>query len=69
MFKIVMLSLIGIMALAWIGYGIWAYRERQAEKTRPKPKTEHLKKVDKSFSEYTKKLSSFERKKYDRDKL
>ena len=36
-----------IVALGWIGYGIWWYRIQQEEKKEPGKKTEHLEKVKK----------------------
>ena len=61
MFKIVMISAMVILALAWIAYGIWRIRERIEEKKQPKPTTKHLDQVKKSFDEYTKKLEDFKK--------
>jgi len=67
MFKIVMIAAVIIMAIAWIAYGVWRYRTYLSEKGKPKPTTEHLEKVRKSFEEYTKKLKNFKRKPYKRE--
>ena len=69
----VILILLGLMALAWIGYGIWRWREIQAEKNQPKVKqteqSEHLKKVKGSFDDYIKKMEKFEKKTYTKEEL
>jgi hypothetical protein len=57
-----------IVALGWIGYGIWWYRIQQEEKKEPGKKTEHLEKVKKSFEEYTKKMAEYKLKPYERKK-
>ncbi len=73
MFKIVMIIAIILLAMGWIAYGIWRYRENYIEKNRPKsrakPTTEHLEKVKESFDEYTKKLEGFKKKTYKREDL
>ena len=46
MFKVIMITVIVILAIAWIVYGIWRYRTNLAEKDKPKPTTE------KSFTKY-----------------
>lgn len=66
MFKVIMITVIVMLAIAWIVYGIWRYRTNLAEKDKPKPTTEHLEKTRKSFEEYTKKLENYERKPYER---
>jgi len=65
MFWKVMIALIAILAIAWIIYGIWNYRENIKEKNRPRKKTEHLEQVRKSFEDYTKKMENFQKKIYD----
>jgi hypothetical protein len=55
-----------IVALGWIGYGIWWYKIQQEEKKEPGRKTEHLEKVKKSFEEYTKKIAEYKLKPYER---
>lgn len=55
-----------IVALGWIGYGIWWYRIQQEEKKEPEKKTEHLDKVKKSFEEYTKKMAEYQLKPYEK---
>jgi uncharacterized protein YxeA len=55
-----------IVALGWIGYGIWWYRIQQEEKKEPEKKTEHLDKVKKSFEEYTKKMAEYKLKPYEK---
>ncbi len=67
MFKIVIITAIVILAMAWIAYGIWRYRENLREKRGEKPTTEHLDGVKKSFEEYAKKLKDYKRKPYKRE--
>jgi flagellar basal body-associated protein FliL len=55
-----------IVALGWVAYGIWWYKERQEEKKQPEKKTEHLNKVKKSFEEYTRKMGEYKLKPYER---
>jgi uncharacterized protein YxeA len=55
-----------IVALGWIGYGIWWYKIQQEEKKQPNKKTEHLEKVKKSFEEYTKKMAEYKLKPYEK---
>jgi plastocyanin domain-containing protein len=69
MFWIIMGSLAGVIAIGWIGYGVWWYLEYKREKSRPKPTTEHLKQVRSSFDEYIKKMEKFEKKVYKREEL
>ena len=73
MFKIVMITSMALVALGWIGYGMWRLRENHIEKNRPEEKagetTEHLTKVKDSFEDYTKRLANFERKNYKREEL
>jgi len=67
MFKIVMIIAVVVLALGWIAYGIWSYRERIEEKKRPKPTTEHLEKVKDSFDEYAKKMENYKKPTYKRE--
>ncbi len=66
MYKIVMIAGIIIVGTGWIIYGVWEMIDRRKEKTRPKPTTEHLQKVKKSFDDYTKKMESYQLKPYER---
>jgi heme/copper-type cytochrome/quinol oxidase subunit 2 len=67
MFKIVMIIALAILAMAWVAYGVWRYRENLREKRGEKPTTEHLEKIKNSFEEYAKKLKNYERKPYKRE--
>ena len=63
-----------IVALGWMGYGIWRLKERIDEKKNPELKeesktTEHLKKVKSGFDDYMDKMKEFEKKTYDRKDL
>ncbi len=73
MFKILMITSAMLVALGWIGYGVWRFREDYLEKSRPEEKeedtTEHLTKVKDSFEDYTKQLEGFKRKNYTREEL
>ena len=67
MFKIFMIIAIMILAIGWSAYGVWRAVIHFTEKNKPKPTTEHLQKVRKSFDEYAKKLESYKRKTYNRE--
>lgn len=69
MFWTIIITAAAMLALGWVAYGIWELRARLEEKKNPKPKptTEHLQKVKDSFEEYTKKLTNYERKPYQRE--
>ena len=67
MFKIIIITAVVMLAIAWIAYGIWRYRIYLSEKDGTKPTTEHLEKVKKSFEDYTKKLKDYKRKPYERE--
>ncbi len=69
MFKVIIITAAVIVALGWIAYGIWNVMENIKEKKRPKPTTEHLQGVKKSFEDYLKKVEKFEKKTYKRDEL
>ncbi len=77
MTKVIILVSMSVMALGWIGYGIWRWREMHIEKHQPElkkqkistEKTEHLKKVKSSFDDYIKKMEKFEKKTYTKDEL
>ncbi|MFA5240064.1 MAG: hypothetical protein WC476_10220 [Phycisphaerae bacterium] len=57
-----------VVALGWVGYGIWYYKMQQEEKKQPidTKKTEHLNQVKKSFEEYAKKMGEYKLKAYDK---
>ena len=63
MYKIVVIVGFSLVALGWIGYGIWNYLENKREKENPTPKptTEHLNKVRQSFDDYMEKMKNFEK--------
>jgi len=69
MYKIIMIVGTTIVAGGWIAYGVWRYKTHLDEKKNPKPKprSEHLEKVQKSFDEYAKKMANYKRKTYERD--
>jgi hypothetical protein len=50
-----------ILAIGWAAYGIWEYRLRQEEKSRPREVSEKLKKSRQAFEEYLKKMESFKK--------
>ncbi len=62
----ILLAVAILVALGWIGYGIWWYKVLQEEKKHPNKKTEHLEKVKKSFAEYAKKVGEYKLKPYER---
>ncbi len=73
---IIVVSMV-LVALGWIGYGIWRWREIKMEKEQPEleeqkrkeGQTEHLKQVKESFDDYIKKMEKFEKKTYKREEL
>ena len=67
MFKILMIIAVVVLALGWIAYGIWSYRERIKEKNEPEATTEHLEKVKDSFAEYTEKMKHYKKPTYKRE--
>jgi len=66
MSKIVIITGVIIVAMGWIAYGVWRIITHYTEKNKPKPTTEHLEKVKKSFDDYTKKMENYKRKPYER---
>ena len=60
--------LMAVVALGWIVYGIWLYKERKEEEKMPEEekKTEHLKKVKSSFEDYAKKMAEYKLKPHER---
>jgi len=66
MSKIVIITGVIIVAMGWIAYGVWRIITHYTEKDKPKPTTEHLEKVKKSFDDYTKKMENYKRKPYER---
>jgi flagellar basal body-associated protein FliL len=56
-----------IVALGWIAYGIYEYRERKLEKQRPKERSERYRQTTDSMTEYAKKLAEFKKPTYKRD--
>lgn len=56
--KLIILAVV-ILALCWVAYGIWAYRERTLEKQRPKVRSQRYVKAKNSMADYAKKLAEF----------
>lgn len=56
-----------VLAICWIAYGIWCYRERKLEKQRPKQRSERYQQATSSVAEYAKKLAEFKKPTYKRD--
>ena len=57
----------GLVALGWIAYGIYEYRERKLEKQRPKERSERYRQATNSMAEYAKKLAEFKKTTYKHD--
>jgi len=62
MYKLIIIGAI-IVAIGWIAYGIWWYRNYHIERNQPKPRSERLVQSRKSFEEYMLKMKEFEEKK------
>jgi DNA replication protein DnaC len=62
-----MIVAVVLLALGWIAYGIYEYRERKLEKERPKERSERYKQATNSMTEYAKKLAEFKKPDYKRD--
>jgi flagellar basal body-associated protein FliL len=56
-----------IVALGWIGYGIWEWRERKLEKEQPPVRSERFQQATNSVSDYAKKLAEFKKPTFKRD--
>jgi len=56
--KLIILAVV-ILALCWVAYGIWAYRERKLEKQRPKVRSKQYLQTKNSMADYAKKLAEF----------
>ena len=69
MYKIIMIVGTIMVVGGWITYGIWRYKISLDEKKNPapKPRSEHLEKVQNSFKDYAKKMAEYKRKPYERD--
>jgi len=63
MFYTILIVAAIILAIGWIAYGIWWYRNCRIEKNQPKPRSERLVQSRKSFEEYMLKMKEFEEKK------
>jgi predicted negative regulator of RcsB-dependent stress response len=55
------------VAVGWIGYGIWEWRERKLEKEQPKQRSEKYQQATSAVSDYAKKLAEFKKPTYKRD--
>jgi len=62
-----MIAAVVLVAIGWIAYGIYEYRERKLEKERPKERSERYKQATNSMTEYAKKLAEFKKPTYKRD--
>ena len=68
MYLIFMLIAVPVLGISWFIYWQWDKKMTKLEEQERKNRggTEHLEKVSDSFDEYTKKLSDFKRKDYDK---
>jgi hypothetical protein len=62
-----MIVAVVLLALGWIAYGIYEYRERKLEKERPKERSERYKQATNSMADYAKKLAEFKKPTYKHD--
>jgi hypothetical protein len=56
-----------LVAIGWIAYGIWEWRERKLEKERPKVRSERYQQASNSMADYAKKLAEFKKPTYKRE--
>ena len=67
LFWILLISAAAVVAVGWIGYGIWEWRMRRLEKEQPKERSERYEQAQDSVSDYAKKLAEFKKPTYKRD--
>jgi len=67
MFRTIWIAAAIILAVVWTIYGAWRIIDYFQGKKRPKPTTKHLRRVKKSFEEYTEKMQNYKRPTYKRD--
>jgi predicted negative regulator of RcsB-dependent stress response len=56
-----------LVAIGWIAYGIWEWRERKLEKEQPKVRSERYQQASSSVADYAKKLAEFKKPTYKRE--
>ncbi len=67
MFKIIMIIAFAVLAICWIAYAIWAWRERKLEQQRPRERSQRYQQATSSVAEYAKKLAEFKKPTYKRE--
>ncbi len=60
MYKIFMLIVLPLLAIAWIAYAIWMHKVREEEKKTGRPKSERLQKTRSEVTDWAKKMTQFE---------
>jgi hypothetical protein len=63
----IMIAGAALVAIGWIAYGIWEWRERKLEKEQPKVRSERFQQASSSVSDYAKKLAEFKKPVYKRE--
>jgi len=61
MFKIIMLIAVGILAVAWIIYGIYEWKLRTEEKKHPRRVSDRLQKTRSELADWAQKMAKFEK--------
>ena len=65
MYKIVMIVAVAVVAVGWVGYGIYNYIENRREAKQPR-RSHHLQQAHESMNDYAKRMEEFEKKRYKR---
>jgi len=60
MYKIFMLVVLPLLAIAWIAYALWMRKVREEEKKTGRPKSERLQKTRSEVTDWAKKMAQFE---------
>jgi len=63
----IMIAAAALVAIGWIAYGIWEWRERKLEKEQPKVRSEKYQQASNSVADYSKKLAEFKKPTYKHD--
>ncbi|MGD0572780.1 MAG: hypothetical protein ABSB11_07130 [Sedimentisphaerales bacterium] len=63
----IMIAAAALVAIGWIAYGIWEWRERKFEKEQPKVRSEKYQQASSSVADYAKKLAEFKKPTYKRE--
>jgi hypothetical protein len=63
----IMIAAAVLVALGWVAYWIWDWRETKLEKQQPKVRSEKYQQASSSVADYAKKLAEFKKPVYKRE--